>query len=475
MRRQVLTMESLEKRRLLAAGSFLPAKTIAEVKGEIRFSTGDIDGDHDIDVVIRNRWLKNQGQFETFVVSDTVDFDLSSRTSTAVGDFDGDGHNDIVAVDSSSRRGPLLFLPNLDGTASFEEKREFFDKEWNGHEIAAGDLDGDGDLDIVTVLFYSVETNQMMFWFENTDGMGTFARKHEISNNAAHIGRNQLADIDGDSDIDIVTSQGTWFENTNGSGDFQIHSFQDRPRYSNVATADIDGDGDLDVAGASYSDDIVFWHENIDGQGQYSEQKIVDATFENPSFVALADLDLDGHVDLLMAEYRSLQLLWYPGSGGNFQSAIEIDDDFSINDMMKVEDLDHDGDLDIIAIVGDRRKNNSLVWYENQTIGPPWDVNGDGIFDSSDLVVIFQAGEYEDEIAGNSTFEEGDFDGDGDFTTTDLVFAFTRGRFVAEAIRKDTGINQSPFWLKWNYRAINAVIEDGGLMDSLALTTNYWK
>lgn len=58
------------------------------------------------------------------------------------------------------------------------------------------------------------------------------------------------------------------------------------------------------------------------------------------------------------------------------------------------------------------------------------DSNGDGVFDSSDLVAVFAAGEYEDEVAGNSTFEEGDWNGDGDFTSRDLVLAFQAGTYV---------------------------------------------
>ena len=57
------------------------------------------------------------------------------------------------------------------------------------------------------------------------------------------------------------------------------------------------------------------------------------------------------------------------------------------------------------------------------------DANGDGLFDSRDLVFIFQTNEYEDGIALNSTFEEGDWDGDGDFSTADLVLAFSGGRY----------------------------------------------
>lgn len=64
---------------------------------------------------------------------------------------------------------------------------------------------------------------------------------------------------------------------------------------------------------------------------------------------------------------------------------------------------------------------------------PPGDSNRDGIFDSSDLIVVFQAGKYEDGVPNNATLEQGDWDGDGDFTTADLVFAFQAGNYVAAA------------------------------------------
>ena len=58
------------------------------------------------------------------------------------------------------------------------------------------------------------------------------------------------------------------------------------------------------------------------------------------------------------------------------------------------------------------------------------DSNHDGFFDSSDLALALQAGEYEDAIDGNSTFEEGDWNRDGDFTSKDFVFAFIVGNYT---------------------------------------------
>ena len=58
------------------------------------------------------------------------------------------------------------------------------------------------------------------------------------------------------------------------------------------------------------------------------------------------------------------------------------------------------------------------------------DANLDGKFDSSDLVAVFQAAQYEDDISQNSTWATGDWNCDGEFGTTDLVVAFQHGRFV---------------------------------------------
>ena len=83
-------------------------------------------------------------------------------------------------------------------------------------------------------------------------------------------------------------------------------------------------------------------------------------------------------------------------------------------------DLNGDGKVD-------KRDAEFLV---EEVIGTSFgDATFDGRFDSSDLVRVFQRGEYEDDIRGNSTWEEGDWDGDGEFGTGDLVLAFQRGSY----------------------------------------------
>jgi hypothetical protein len=60
----------------------------------------------------------------------------------------------------------------------------------------------------------------------------------------------------------------------------------------------------------------------------------------------------------------------------------------------------------------------------DQPIPLPGDANRDGMFNSSDLTLVFQAGQYEDVLPGNSTWAEGDWNGDGDVTSADIVLAF---------------------------------------------------
>lgn len=81
--------------------------------------------------------------------------------------------------------------------------------------------------------------------------------------------------------------------------------------------------------------------------------------------------------------------------------------------------------------------SNEATWRASVFAGTPGtaggimagDSNRDGVFDSSDLLLVFQAGEYEDDIDGNSTFEEGDWNGDGDFSSSDFVIAFMEGNY----------------------------------------------
>ncbi|MCA9167180.1 MAG: lamin tail domain-containing protein [Planctomycetales bacterium] len=78
---------------------------------------------------------------------------------------------------------------------------------------------------------------------------------------------------------------------------------------------------------------------------------------------------------------------------------------------------------------GNNTEEDVYLLVETQLQTRAGDANLDGVFDSADLVLIFQAGGYEDDLVGNSGWAEGDWDCDGEFTSHDLVVALTRGNY----------------------------------------------
>ena len=132
-------------------------------------------------------------------------------------------------------------------------------------------------------------------------------------------------------------------------------------------------------------------------------------------------------------------------------------------------DFDDDGDvdaddLDLLSIgvrssdqrfdlnqdgVADAADRNLMI---SQLLGTNFgDSNLDGVFNSNDLVLVFSAGEYEDDVAGNSGWSDGDWNGDGDFDTSDMIAVFSAGGFTYAAVPASRPISHQfdPSW--WDH------------------------
>ncbi|MCA9196530.1 MAG: pentapeptide repeat-containing protein [Planctomycetales bacterium] len=110
-------------------------------------------------------------------------------------------------------------------------------------------------------------------------------------------------------------------------------------------------------------------------------------------------------------------------------------------------DLDENGVIDL---------DDHRFWV--QEVKHTWfgDADLDGEFNSDDLMTVFQAGQYEDAIDGNSTWQSGDWNADGDFTSADLVVAFQDGGY-------DAGTRAATFAVPeasgaWSFGVINLLI-----------------
>ena len=187
------------------------------------------------------------------------------------------------------------------------------------------------------------------------------------------------ADLDGDGDIDLLTASQhknkiTWFENDNGVVTLADDITTSALDAFFVTTGDLDGDGDIDVLSASPGDDMVAWYEN-DGSANFSDEIIITQTANGVSNLALSDLDQDGDIDVLSASEIDNLIAWYENDGfGNFSSEIIISEAMTGTRFVSVADLDADGDLDVLATAAD---SNKAVWFEN---------NGDEDFSEEHLI-----------------------------------------------------------------------------------------
>jgi hypothetical protein len=94
--------------------------------------------------------------------------------------------------------------------------------------------------------------------------------------------------------------------------------------------------------------------------------------------------------------------------------------------------IDDAGDQDLFQF---QSENGGNVVLEARPLERPLigDANGDGVFDSSDLVEVFQAGKYEKTDGAFANWQEGDWSGDGRFDSSDLLLAFQSNAYSREA------------------------------------------
>lgn len=124
------------------------------------------------------------------------------------------------------------------------------------------------------------------------------------------------------------------------------------------------------------------------------------------------------------------QFTFVPFIEGDYDKSGELDiaDVMLLAGQIQSDTPNLDFDLDDDSQVTPTDLNVWVRDLRNTWIG---DSNLDGLFDSGDFVDIFEAGQYEDDIVGNSTWITGDWNGDREFDSGDLIFAFQDGGFEA--------------------------------------------
>lgn len=284
-------------------GAFPPSAGNQDVTigiSSFSLALGDLDGDGDLDFVATNNnsisMRRNNGS-GTFVRGYEVSV-AGFPMSCALGDLDGDGDLDLVVATSNNLVAVLL----NDGTGSLSAAPSIQVTTGIGQSqyVALGDVDGDGDLDLLTALYYA---NTVAVHLNNGTGTFTGAGSVAVGNFPYKLA---VGDLDGDGDLDFVTSNavtpGTASLRLNdGTGTFGGGTdIAVSPHPQGIALGDIDADGDLDLLTASQSTDVVSIRLN-DGNATFSSSRPDVLLGPTPRNVALGDLDGDGDLDFLTA------------------------------------------------------------------------------------------------------------------------------------------------------------------------------
>lgn len=283
-------------------------------------------------------------------------------------DLDGDKNLDLVVYEDDYPKDGQCYFLNL-GNTTFSTRLRF------GSSFTLGklpgqlaDMDGDGDIELVTVSY-----DHDLLIFENTTSTNQFAEYHlagypELG--YLFYGKTSLGDMNNDGKIDIINCMGykvEWFENL---GDFDfgpsrtIHGAIGIP--SSTTVADIDSDGDDDILFFMRSANQIMLCENL-GNNIISDPKVIisDQWGRTASHgkITTGDIDGDGKLDLIFIINTTEEMIWYKNQGnGTFDAnIIQANTGVPLKTAsdLKTTDLDGDGDLDIIW------RNGLIYWNEN--------------------------------------------------------------------------------------------------------------
>jgi hypothetical protein len=262
--------------------------------------------------------------------------------SAELADVDADGDPDAIVCWWD---GFDVFLNNGSGQLSQRRAHQI-----GAHMAAAGDIDNDGDLDVVTADYATgnvrVATN---------DGTGRFVEVATLPTGGSPL-RVRLADFDADGHLDIAANNQT-------SGNVVVFRNQGKlifgPRTSipmgagaavvvdfSVADFNADTRPDLAVAWQNSSTTGRLTFVRNDGAFVFTPTPPTNSTNARPTWIEHADIDNDGDLDALVSYWGSGSVQLMQNSGAGVFTPSNVAGGFSTANTVAIADLDQDSDLD---------------------------------------------------------------------------------------------------------------------------------
>jgi len=324
--------------------------------GPRAIAAGDVDGDGNIDLAVANAVtndvaiLQNLGNGSFADAPQKLPAGGFGPSGVAVGDWNGDGRQDLAVANNYSGKVALR-VQNADG--SFSPAGEVA-AGTGPSSIVAADLDGDGDLDLAV----TNEFNNNVALLRNEAGKFSPAGTLLVGNAPQGV---TAADVNGDGRPDLIVANFSsrnvsLLRNTsNGSLSFAaaVNMATGYNPFS-VTTADVNGDGHLDLISANVTSDDVSVLRNR-GDGTFFPS-VSFAAGLGPTSLAAADLDRDGDLDLAVGNATSEQLsvLINDGHGGFGWPLQFVAAKFpvALPYALIVADFDGDGDADLAMTNG---------------------------------------------------------------------------------------------------------------------------
>jgi hypothetical protein len=300
-------------------------------------------------------------------------------------DLDRDGLVDILACEA--QKNQIVWIRQI-ASGKFEEQ-VLCDTVAGPVHVEAVDIDGDGDLDLLVasmgLVFPTNDRIGAVIILEN-DGKQNFT-KHVIVDRVARVSDVRAGDLNGDGKLDLAVAQFgydqgeiQWMENL-GDWQFRGHNLLSLSGAINVLIRDFNGDGTPDIAAvvAQQWEEIHLFQN--DGHGTFTDKVIFGSTNEDfgSSGISVCDLNRDGRPDLLYTNGDGFDyadpgarpwhgVQWLENLGQGFFKYHRLGDLPGAYGAVAV-DLDGDGALDVVASSGFNDWKNpaaaSLVVFHN--------------------------------------------------------------------------------------------------------------